>query len=217
MSLLLHRAHRTEPALEHARSAVARYEELLAGADEDDTLRQTYLLDTATALSTLALVRMEDGQVSAALDAAAHGVELCEEAEPGARQDDTLLTCLQLLARCGQLASRPVEAVAAGYRALALLRELADQQPGRYLARLPEALHRHAIGLVRAGRDDEAYRALREAAQLRATLPPGDRQRLAAQRSSLQMLVQLSSEMTEFTDERAHWVEQLATMGNHGR
>ncbi|MFJ1934199.1 trypsin-like peptidase domain-containing protein [Kitasatospora sp. NPDC088160] len=217
VSLLLHRAHRTEPALEHARSAVAHYEELLAGADGDDTLRQTYLLDTATVLSTLALVRMEDGQVSAALDAAAHGVELCEEAEPGARQDDTLLTCLQLLARCGQLAGRPVEAVAAGYRALALLRELADQQPGRYLARLPEALHRQAIGLVRAGRDDEAYRALREAAQLRAALPPGDRQRLAAQRSSLRMLVQLSSEITEFTDERAHWVEQLATMGNHGR
>ncbi|MFJ3214590.1 trypsin-like peptidase domain-containing protein [Kitasatospora sp. NPDC086801] len=216
VSLLLHRARRTEPALEHARSAVARYEELLAGADADDTLRQTYLLDTATALSTLALVRLEDGQVSAALDAAAHGVELCEEAEPGARQDDTLLTCLQLLTRCGQLAGRHHEAVEAGSRALALLRELADQQPGRYLARLPEGLHRQAIGLIRAGRDDDAYRALREAAQLRAALPPGDRQRLAAQRSSLRMLVQLSAEVTEFAEEREHWVEQLAAMGNHG-
>ncbi|MFI9774491.1 trypsin-like peptidase domain-containing protein [Streptomyces sp. NPDC051956] len=216
LSLLLHRAGQTVPALEQSRSAVALYEQLLAGVEEEDVQRQRYLLDTAAALSTLALLRLEDGQVHAAADEAARGVLLCEEARPGARQDDTLLTCVEILAECRQRAGLIAAAVVSGAESVALLRELAERQPGRYLARLAEGLHSHARGLIRAGQDREAYLAMREAVNLRKALPGGDPTRLAAQRRSLCALTELCDELNEFAHQRDSWLEQLESLGDHG-
>ncbi|MFE3874642.1 trypsin-like peptidase domain-containing protein [Kitasatospora sp. NPDC059146] len=216
LSLLLHHAGRTVPALEQSRSAVAHYEELLADTEPRDRLRQVRLLDTATALSLLAVLRLEDGQVDAAHGEAARSVRLCEAAAPGVRQEATLLSCVEVLAECHRRTGRTAEAVAAGERVVTLLRDLAERHPGRYLARLPDGLHRQALALIGAGRDREAYLAMREAAHLRADLPAGNRQRLAAQRQSLRVLVQLGGEIREFSAETNSWVEQLAAMGDHG-
>ncbi|MFI9360537.1 trypsin-like peptidase domain-containing protein [Kitasatospora sp. NPDC053057] len=225
LSLLLHHAGHTVPALEQSRSAVAHYEELLAeellaqdlpaGAGPGNGLRQARLLDTATALSFLAVLRLEDGQVDAAHGEATRSVRLCEAAGPGARQEDTLLSCVEVLAECDRRTGRIAEAVTSADHVVTLLRELAERHPGRYLARLPEGLHRQALALAGAGRDREAYLAMRESAQLREDLPPGDRQRRAAQRQSLRVLAQLSGELREFADERKSWVSQLAAMSDH--
>ncbi|MFE9791668.1 trypsin-like peptidase domain-containing protein [Streptomyces goshikiensis] len=215
LSLLLHHAGRTVPALEQSRSAVAHYDQLLTEAGPQDGLRQAVLLDAAMALSLLAVLRLKDGQVDAAPDEAARSVRLCEEAGPGARHDDALLSCVEVLAECNRRAGRIPEAVDAGDQAVTLLRELTERHPGRYLSRLPEGLHQHALALAGAGRDREAYLAMRETVRLRENLPSGDRQRFAAQRQSLRVLTQLSCELREFAGERESWVEQLAAIGNH--
>ncbi|MEU6896308.1 serine protease [Streptomyces sp. NPDC046557] len=216
LSLLLHRAGQTGPALEQSRLAVEFYEQLLAQAEEGSLQRQRYLLDTAAALSTLALLRREDGQVHVAAHEAARGVLLCEQASPGARQDDTMLNCLEVLTECKQEIGLIEAAVVTGEESVALLRELTERQPGRYLARLPERLHSHARGLIRADQYRRAYIAMREAANLRKGLPGGDPARLAAQRQSLRALAGLCCELGEFSHERASWLGQLESLDDHG-
>ncbi|WP_328665239.1 serine protease [Streptomyces sp. NBC_00322] len=216
LSLLLHRAGETGPALDQSRLAVDLYEQLLAQAERESLPRQRRLLDAAAALSTLALLRLKDGQVHAAAREAARGVLLCEQASPGARQDDTMLDCLEVLAECRQRTGLIKAAVVSGEESLALLRELAERQPGRYFARLPETLHRHARGLIRAGQYRQAYLALREAANLRKGLPGRDPARLAAQRQSLRALAELCCDLSEFSHERASWLEQLESLDDHG-
>jgi len=216
LSLLLYRAGETGPALEQSRLAVGLYEQLLAQAEPDSPQQQRYLLDTAAALSTLALLRLEDGQVHAAVREASRGVLLCDEASPGARQDDTKLDCLEVLAECRQRTGLIEAAVVSGEESVALLRELAERRPGRYLARLPERLHRHARGLIRAGRYRQAYIAMREAVYLRKGLPGRDPAQFAAQRQSLRALAELCRDLDEFSHERASWLEQLESMDDHG-
>lgn len=216
LSLLLHRAGETTPALEQSRLAVGLYEQLSAQAGQNGPQRQTYLLDTAAALSTLALLRLEDGQVHAAAREAARGVLLCEQASPGARQDETMLDCLEVLAECRQRTGQIEAAVFSGEESVALLRELAERQPGRYLAKLPELLYRHARGLIRAGRYRQAYLALRESANLRNGLPGRDPAQLSVHRQSLRALAELCCDLDEFSHERASWLEQLNALADHG-
>ncbi|MFC5723991.1 trypsin-like peptidase domain-containing protein [Streptomyces gamaensis] len=212
MSLLLRGEGRVGAALELSRSAVVHYEQLLARAPEQDPARQRCLLDTSSALSTLALLELADDQVDAAAQHAARAVLLCERARPGAQRDDTLLTCLETLTRGRQRTGLAEEAVVSGAEAVALLEELAERQPGRYLARLPTTLDLHAEGLLRTGRDREAYLALRRAAHHRIPLLAGQPEQLGAQRNTLCILARLSSEQGEFAHERASWLEQLAPL-----
>ncbi|MGW4444500.1 trypsin-like peptidase domain-containing protein [Streptomyces sp. NPDC004682] len=217
LSLLLHRAGRTASALAESRSAVTLYEQLLAQTSSDTdrrdaTGRQVYLLNTAAALSTLALLRLTDRQVHAAEEEAERSVRLCREALPGVRQEDILLGCLDVLAECRQSTGLVNEAVTTAGEAVALLRDLAERQPQRYLDRLPMALYRQARALVRAGADQEAYLALREGAVLLGGLTaPNPLQRETLLRA-LRALTGLCAALPDFSHERVMWLEQLDSL-----
>ncbi|MFF0449793.1 trypsin-like peptidase domain-containing protein [Streptomyces sp. NPDC004609] len=205
LSLLRHRAGETEAALELAVEAVSLYRQVTDG----------HPMETAGALSTLALLRLIDGQVNGAAADAAEGVMRCAQVPPGERQEDVLLTCLEVLAECRHRTGLPDEALTSGAEAVELLRELAERRPGRYLARLPDTLQRHGVGLIRAGRLTEAYLTLREAVHRRAALPLSTSPRLRDQQATaLSVLTQLSAELDGFAHERSSWLEmQAATDG----
>ncbi|MFD5819074.1 trypsin-like peptidase domain-containing protein [Streptomyces sp. NPDC127038] len=206
LSLLKHREGQNGPALELSVEAVALHRELLDAAGGD---RRRRLLDTASALSTLALLRLSDHQVNGAAADAAEGVTWCDQAAPGGRQEDVLLECLELLAVCRQRTGLTEDALATGAEALELLRGLAERRPGHYRTRLPESLHRHGLHLVWAGRPDEAYGAVREGVLLRAALPPTPA-RARDQRNALELLLRLSGDVDTAAQERSSWVGMLS-------
>ncbi|MCB5167503.1 trypsin-like peptidase domain-containing protein [Streptomyces bambusae] len=212
LSLFLNRSGATASALAEGRSAVTLYEQLLAGAPPGADGRQLLLLNTAAALSTLALLRLTDGQVHAATEEAHRSVVLCLEAQPGVRQEDILLDCLEVLAECRQRTGLLDGAVRTGGQAVALLRDLTERQPERYVGRLPTALYRHARGLIRAGSDREAYLVLREAAILLGGLPGTDPVHRATRLSALRMLTALSTEVAGFSHEQRRWQTALESL-----
>ncbi|MFD7878200.1 trypsin-like serine peptidase [Streptomyces sp. NPDC059766] len=214
LSLLLHRAGSTASALAESRSAVGLYEQLLEQTPPDRGRsfaadRQMYLLNTAAALSTLALLRLTDGQVHAAAQEAQRSVSLCRQALPSVRQEDILLGCLDVLAECQQRTGLLNEAVVTAGEAVALLRDLAERQPQRYLDRLPIALHRQARGLIRAGAYPEAYHALHEAVALLSAHADSTPLHRETRLRSLRALAELCIELPEFSHERITWLEQL--------
>jgi hypothetical protein len=93
---------------------------------------------------------------------------------------------------------------------VALLRRMAERRPGCYLARLPDTLQRHGIGLIRAGRFTQAYPVLREAVHRRAGLAAHSPREGELQAAALSVLVRLSSEFDEFAHERSSWLEMSA-------
>ncbi|MGW4205952.1 hypothetical protein, partial [Streptomyces sp. NPDC004726] len=208
LSLVLHRAGRTPTALEHAVEAVAIYRRI---ADR-------HPMGTAGALSTLALLRLSDGQVNGAAADAAEGVTRCARVPEGEAREDVLLTCLEVLAECRHRTGLTALALTSGAEAVELLRELAERRPGRYLARLPDTLQRHGLGLIRAGRDTDAYLVLREAAHRRAALPLHASPRLREQQTTaLSVLVPLSAELDGFAHEHASWLEMRAATEDRSR
>jgi tetratricopeptide (TPR) repeat protein len=206
LALVRYRSGRIAQALEPCVDAVDRYRDL-PGAHH---------LETATALSLLALLRLADGQVVGAADDAAEGVLRCDRVPGGERRDDVLLQCLQVLAACRRRTGLPDEAADSAAEAVELLRALADRRPGRYLARLPDALQNQGIGLIQAGRPAEAYPVLREAVRRRSLQPghttgrPGE-----LQAQAVRILARLSGEFDEFADEHASWRHMQAA--NDGR
>ncbi|MET7302204.1 serine protease [Embleya sp. NPDC005575] len=220
LALLLYRSGAVTTALVHGRDAVERYWRLLDEAltTGDEALCSWRRLDTAAALSTLVSLRLADGQVYAAADEASRAVALCMEARPGTRHDDTFVTCLEVLVearfRTGE------GAVTAATRLVEVLRVVAERQPGRYLARLPEGLHALARALVRANREREAYLVMREAVALRTALPAVASGRVMAQRDArqrtlLRALAQLSGRLGEFASEQGIWLARLAVEHDH--
>ncbi|MGW6817741.1 trypsin-like serine peptidase [Streptomyces sp. NPDC055005] len=220
LSLLLHRADSTVSALAESRTAVALYEQLLAqtppGTGQAAARRQVFLLNTAAALSTLALLRLTDGQVHAAEEEAHRSVDLCRTALPGVRQEDVLLSCLEVLAECRQRTGMVREAVHTGGETVVLLRDLAERQPERYLDRLPTALYRHARGLIRAGAYREAYLVLREAVVMLGGLPGKGSIHRETRLRSLRALAELCTEVAEFSHERVTWVTELESLTHQG-
>ncbi|MET9666728.1 trypsin-like peptidase domain-containing protein [Streptomyces sp. NPDC006475] len=210
LSLLRHRAGDTASALELNVEAVSIYRNL---ADEEAPQRPHLLLDTAWALSTLALLRLADGQVNGAAEDAAEGVLRCESAADGARRQDVLLQCLETLAECRMKTGLTDEALVTAAEAVALLRELARRRPAQYVARLPHTLQLHGLWLIRAGRFHEAHDVLQEAVRRRAVLPLQASPHLRKQqRTALSVLVQLTAELDEFADERTSWREMEAVL-----
>lgn len=206
LSLLRHRAGRTDDALELSVEAVALQRRLVA---EGGPRQRRRLLDTATTLSTLALLRLGDEQFNGAAADAAEGVARCEQAGAGPRQQDVLLHCLEVLAECRHRVGLTGPALTASGQAVDLLRDLAERQPARYLSRLPDTLQRHGLGLIRAGRDREAYGALREAVQRRAVLPRTPA-RVRDQSTALRVLAALSGELDGLGHERSSWLRMLS-------
>ncbi|MEU0601643.1 serine protease [Streptomyces sp. NPDC006393] len=212
LAALQHRAGRTSTALGLSIEALTLYRQLL---DAPGAHRRRRLLDTAAVLSTLALLRLFDGQVNGAAGDASEGVIRCEQAGAGPRQEDILLSCLEILAECRHRTGLTTEALATGAQAVRLARDLAERRPGQHLARLPGTLQRQGLGLIRAGRLHEAYVVLREAVQLRAALPlhlPAHRQ---DQRVALRVLLQLEEEMDGSTQERPSWRLMLSGLDGH--
>ncbi|MFE9770551.1 serine protease [Streptomyces sp. NPDC005931] len=209
LSLMRRRTGETDAALELAAEAVVLNRRLLERAGAHDRQR---LLDTAAALSTLALLRLDDHQYNGAAADAAEGVIRCEEAGASPRQQDVLLLCLEVLAQCRHRTGRIEPGLAASRQAVDLVRNLAERQPARYLARLPDVLQRHGLGLAGAGRSEEAYLALREAARRRALLVRHHPAGLQEQRRVLTVLVRLSEELDEMSHERSSWVQMLSAV-----
>ncbi|MFI1386080.1 trypsin-like peptidase domain-containing protein [Embleya sp. NPDC020886] len=220
LALLLHRGGDLGTALAHAADAVERYRGLLAEAEAtgDDVLCSRRRLDEAAALSTLVSLRLADGQVAAAVEEASRAVTLCMRARPGARHDDTFVTCLEVLIEARFATGEG--AVTAATRLVEVLRILAERQPGRYAARLPEGLHTLARALVRADRERDAYPVMREAVALRTALPTEASQRVMTQRADrqyalLRALAQLAGRHREFESEQRIWLARLPAEHDH--
>lgn len=210
LSWLRHKSGETEPALTLSLEAVSLYRQLL---DEDQELRHRTLMDMAGALSLLAVLRLGDAQVNGAARDAAEGRMRCEQVPEGAREDEVYLSCLETLAECRHRTGRTEEALVSSTQAVERLEELIRLRPGRFLARLPDTLQRHGFGLIRAGRFSEAYQVLSRAATERAALPLHTSPRLYQQQSlALQVLLQLSEELDEFTHERSSWLRMKSVL-----
>ncbi|WP_327188345.1 trypsin-like peptidase domain-containing protein [Streptomyces xinghaiensis] len=210
LSLLRHRSGQTDSALGLSVEAVSLYRQLIGS---NPGTRHRTLMDMAGALSTLALLRLGDTQVNGAARDAAEGVMRCEQVPEGAREDEVYLDCLETLAECRHRTGRTEEALTSSMQAVERLEDVVRLRPGRYLPRLPETLQRHGFGLIRAGRFHEAYQVLSRAATERAALPLRTSPRRREQQALvLQVLLQLSDELDEFTHEHASWVQMKTVL-----